>query len=216
MYSKPFLIKSGVIALTLILSAGSVAATEAEQALNDWLSHQTTQPVWSARVVQTRHLPALVQPLSSTGRVWFDHSDRFRWELGDPPRTIAIRNGDHLRVAYPQLDRVEHYFDNGPDEQTLRMALELLEVGAPSSSENFFSRYRLVNAAQDTNSWIFELGPRDATIGRMIASVQVQVARSDFLLLSTEIEFRDGARLRNDFDQHQFPEQFAPDLFHLD
>ncbi len=204
------------MAVALLLPIGSLATTEAEQALSDWLAHQKTRSIWSANVVQTRQLPALVQALSSTGKVWFDGAERFRWELGDPPRTIAIRNGNVLQVTYPQLDRVEHYHDQGPDEQTLRMALELLEVGAPAGAGEFLARYRLVDATQDADSWTFELSPLDADIRRMIASLQLQVARSEFLLLGTEIEFQDGTRLRNTFDQHLFPEQFPPELFELD
>jgi outer membrane lipoprotein-sorting protein len=70
---------------------------------------QTHIQTWSAEFVQTRRLKALTQPLNATGRVWFAAPNRFRWELGQPPQTIAVRNAQEMLVIYPKLKRAERY-----------------------------------------------------------------------------------------------------------
>src|SRR6185312_5318655 len=73
-------------------------ASDANPELTAWLNSQTNIQTWSAEVIQKRMLKSLTQPLTATGHVWFAAPDRFRWELGDPPETIAVRRPDQLLV----------------------------------------------------------------------------------------------------------------------
>src|SRR5216684_501252 len=77
--------------LFLALICGNLSAADSESALTMWLASQTNIQTWSAEVIQTRALKSLAQPLTATGRVWFAAPNRFRWELGTPPQTIALR-----------------------------------------------------------------------------------------------------------------------------
>ena len=55
----------------------------------------------------------LVEPfqtvLTESGKVWFAEPNRFRWELGHPPKTIAVRATDEMLLLYPLLKRAERY-----------------------------------------------------------------------------------------------------------
>src|SRR5438477_12655952 len=77
--------------------------------LTRWLNAQTNIQTWSADFVQTRTLKSLVQPLTATGHVWFAMPNRFRWELGNPAKTIAVRAPQELLIFYPRLKRVERF-----------------------------------------------------------------------------------------------------------
>ena len=66
-----------------------------------WIAVQTNLQSWSADFTQTRSLKVLAQPLISTGKVWVAPS-RFRWELGQPAQTIALRQPDQLVIIYPR------------------------------------------------------------------------------------------------------------------
>src|SRR5881296_2017055 len=55
-----------------------------------WLQAQTNIQTWSADVKQIRSLKTLLQPLTATGHVWFAAPNQFRWEIGQPPQTIAV------------------------------------------------------------------------------------------------------------------------------
>src|SRR6266478_607873 len=69
-------------------------ACGASSVLGAWLNSQTNIQTWSAELIQTRALKSLAQPLTATGHVWFAAPNRFRWELGNPAQTIALRQPD--------------------------------------------------------------------------------------------------------------------------
>src|SRR6266478_1010237 len=66
-------------------------AVAADALLTAWFNAQTNVQSWSAEVIQTRSLKTLTQPLIAHGRVWFAAPNRFRWEIGTPAKTIAVR-----------------------------------------------------------------------------------------------------------------------------
>jgi hypothetical protein len=139
-----------LIVMCVTTVAGSVFAETGEGsvvALRRWFDAQAEIRTWSADVVQTRSLISLARPLTSDGKVWFAGRDRFRWQLGDPPRTVAIRTADELLVVYPRLKQIERYPFTGDLDPAWRQILELLEVGFPSDEESFL---------RATSSW----GPR--------------------------------------------------------
>src|ERR1043165_9659598 len=77
--------------------------------VTEWVAAQTNIHSWTAEFVQTLSLRALTQPLTAAGRVWFAAPNRFRWELGTPPQTIALRQSEQMLVIYPKLKRAEKY-----------------------------------------------------------------------------------------------------------
>src|SRR5207247_8789439 len=103
------------------------------RSLSSWLTAQTNIQSWSADFVQTRTFKSLTQPLTATGHVWFAEPNRFRWELGHPPQTIAVRATTEMLVIYPRLKRVERYPLSGGQTGEWRDALALLETGFPRS-----------------------------------------------------------------------------------
>ena len=80
----------GVWCLAFGLSA-HVRAAEISPFLSRFLSAQTNLHTWSADLTQIRQLKTLTQPLVSTGHVWFAAPNKFRWEIGSPAQTIAVR-----------------------------------------------------------------------------------------------------------------------------
>src|SRR6185436_14406503 len=99
--------------------------------VNGWLSSQTNLQTWTADFLQTRTFRTLTQPLVATGHIWFATPNRFRWELGSPARTIAVRNADEMFVIYPRLKRAEKYPLGGSAPGEWRDMLSLLDAGFP-------------------------------------------------------------------------------------
>src|SRR5256885_4233656 len=117
----------------ICLATERMRAANADSVLAAWLNAQTNVQTWSASVIQTRTLKSLTQPLTATGHVWFAAPNRFRWELGAPPQTIALRQADQMLVVYPRLSRAEKYPLTGDHTGPWRDTLALLEAGFPSS-----------------------------------------------------------------------------------
>lgn len=96
-----------VAAFLLLWLTPAVRADDA--LLSRWFAAQAEIKTWSAELVQTRTLKALKDPLQTPGRVWFTLPNRFRWELGTPAQTIALREADAMVIVYPRLKRAERY-----------------------------------------------------------------------------------------------------------
>jgi outer membrane lipoprotein-sorting protein len=181
------------------LLSGHLIASDANSALSAWLKSQTNIQAWSAEVIQTRALKSLTQPLTATGQVWFAAPNRFRWELGNPPQTIAVRQAKQLLVIYPKLKRAEKYPLTGKGSGQWRDMLGLLEAGFPRSQSELESRFRIVS--QTTTNGVLEvtLQPRSPSARRMMPQIKIAFTTTDLSLRATELQFADGSTMRNDF-----------------
>src|SRR4051794_6532649 len=105
-----------------------LAAAAEKSALTAWMDAQTNIHTWSADCTQTRSFKTLTQPLTESGRVWFEQPNRFRWELGNPAKTIAVRDKGEMLLLYPRLKRVERYPLDASAPGPWRDVLALLEA----------------------------------------------------------------------------------------
>ncbi|MEO8429447.1 MAG: outer membrane lipoprotein carrier protein LolA [Verrucomicrobiota bacterium] len=176
-----------------------VRAANLNASVTAWLAAQANIQTWSANFTQTRMLKSLTQPLTGTGRVWFAAPNRFRWELGNPAQTIAVRQPDEMAVIYPRLKRIEKYPLTGAQNGPWKETLALLEAGFPRNQGELESRFRVLSA--DTTNGVCEIvmQPRAAGARRMMPQITVAFATNDFSLLATELRFADGSTMRNDF-----------------
>lgn len=179
------------------------AAADTNEFITAWLTAQANLRSWSADVTQTRTLRTLTQPLVARGRLWFVAPDRFRWELGQPPQTIAVRQPDQMLVIYPRLRRVERFPLNTDKPAPWKEMLSLLEAGFPRSAAEIEARFKIL-AITATNEVVeLALQPRPASARRLMPEVKLVFFAHDPSLLSTELLFADGSRLRNDFTNAQ-------------
>jgi outer membrane lipoprotein-sorting protein len=202
--------------LPLSVPAPAAAADPSVNLLDNWLAQQAQIRTWSAQVLQIRKLKSLARPLEAAGRVWFRQPNRFRWQLGDPPRTIAVRTADALTVIYPKLKQAERFPISGVSDPAWKQVLTLLEVGFPSDKETFYSRYDLIAAEQVDDTLHFELKPADKAARRLLKRLRLEVSAADYILLATELVFPDGSTMRNQFSNHQLNPTLDEKLFQVD
>jgi outer membrane lipoprotein-sorting protein len=178
-----------------------------------WLGSQTNLETWSADVIQSRSLKSLAHPITATGRVWFAAPNLFRWELGDPPQTIAVRQADHMSILYPRLRRVERYpLDDGRGGPW-RDALALIEAGFPRSQAELDSRFRLLAIDSTEQIHLVHLQPQTQSARRLMPRITLVLSRDPLELHATELEFADGSSMRNDFTNVTFNPVLDPGLF---
>ncbi len=190
----------------------STVAAETNSPFTAWLAAQPNIRTWSADFVQTRTLKSLVQPLTATGHVWFAAPDRFRWELGHPPQTIAIRELHDLYVVYPRLKRAERYPLSGATGQW-RDTLALLDAGFPRNEAEVESRYNVLALTNRDNTAEVILQPKSAAARRMMSQIRIAFSTQDDSLRATELHFADGSTLRNDFTNAVLNPELEDSLF---
>ena len=202
-----------LVGMLICLAQKPAIAADFNPVVSNWLRNQTNLQTWSADFVQTRALKSLTQPLISTGQVWFATPNRFRWELGQPAQTIALRQPEQMLVIYPKLKRVEKYPLSGTQAGPLRGALALLEAGFPQNHAELESHFTIRSTEVKDAVCELTLQPKSSTARRMMSQIKIAFGTNDFLLHSTELQFADGSTLRNDFKNPKLNEKLAETLF---
>ena len=190
--------------LILALIAGAITSAKAAElspVLASWLAGQTNIQSWSSDFVQTRRLKSLTQPLTALGHMWFAAPNRFRWELGQPAQTIAVRAPGELLILYPQLKRAEKFPLKAAKAGPWGDALSLLEADFPRSRTELEAQFDIVSQTVADHICQLVLQPKSAAARRMIPRLEIDFDTTDFLLRGTELQFADGSTMRNDF-QH--------------
>lgn len=186
------------------------AQTEAS-CVTGWLQAQTNVQTWAAAFKQTRTFKALKDPLTAKGRVWFAAPNRFRWELGEPAQTIAIRAENELVIIYPRLKRVERF----PLGQAgaWRDTLALLEAGFPRTEAGLRERYHIKSEKVVGEACEIVLEPKSPQARNLVRQISVTLDPGKYQLLGTAIVFADGSVMNNEFSQGQLNPQVPPEIF---
>ncbi len=192
------LVATCLLSLAIFLTSHTHAA-ETPLVLQKFLSAQTNLQSWSAELTQTRRLKTLTQPLVSTGHVWFAAPMRFRWEMGTPAQTIAVRNTNDLLVLYPRLKRVEKYPLTGERMGQWKETLALLEAGFPRSQADIEKLFKVLSTGQTNHVHYVALQPKSFSTRRVMPQITLAFGADDFQLRATELRFGDGSTMRNEF-----------------
>ena len=180
---------------------------------DQFLNVQTNLQSWSADFTQTRSLKVLAQPLVATGKVWVTAPGLFRWELGQPAQTIALRQPNQLLIIYPRLKRAEKYALSATPTGPLKDALALMDATLPRDQATMEERFRLLSAAETNSLLQMTLQPKSASARKFIGEILIAFRTNDFAIAVTELKFADGSILRNDFTNTVLNQPIAPELF---
>ena len=125
--------------------------------------------------------------------------NKFRWELGQPAKTIALRQEKEMFIIYPLLKRAERYPMGGNTPGEWSDMLALLDAGFPRDRAAFDARFRILSLTETNGSWLLGLQPASAFARKMMKEIRVGLATNDFSLTSNEMIFADGSSMRNEY-----------------
>lgn len=196
----------------LVLSNLPVRAADLVDA---WIAAQANLHTWTADTVQTRSFKTLAQPLVANGKVWVAVPNQFRWELGQPAQTIALRQPTELTIIYPRLKRAEKYSLAANQTGPWKDALALLEASFPRSRTNLEAQFQILVLTQTNGVANLTLQPRSAAARKFIARLEISFRVDDFSPVGTALEFSDGSSLRNEFSHSVLNPLLEPQLFEV-
>lgn len=189
-----------LLVVSLFFCFGNLAfAADTNAVLDGWFAAQGKLQSWSADFTQTRTLKALTQPLVAEGHVDFAMPGDFRWEIGRPARTIAVGDGHSMFVVYPLLKRAEQYPLGPNTPKQWRDMMSLLQAGFPHSRKEFEAQFQVRSLAETNGLWRLSVSPQSAFARQMMPELRLGLATNDYSLISTEMVFVDGSRMRSDF-----------------
>ncbi len=202
-------------AVWLIALALSAAEPSADL-LDRWFAAQQSLKTWRADFVQVRTLKALSNPLNTPGRAMFRAPNEFRWELGQPAQTIAIRGTNELVVLYPKLSRAERYPVNAEQAGRYKDLLVLLEAGFPRDRKSLEASFRIMKQTTTGEQHEVVMQPRSSNAKRLMPELKLVFRTGDLSLLSTEMVFSDGSTMKTEFKQPELNPKLEADLFSTD
>ena len=178
-----------------------------------WMNAQANIHTWSADFTQTRTLQSLSQPLTANGRLWFAEPNRIRWELGHPARNIAIIGPEGMLLVYPRLKRAERYPLTGGQGGQWGDVMKLLQAGFSRSRADLEAQYNILDQQVMGDVCEVTLQPKSAAARRMMPQIKIGFSTKDFTLRSSELQFADGSKLRNDYTNSQLNPKIDESLF---
>lgn len=198
--------------MALTLSADEPSA----DLLDRWFAAQQSLKTWRADFVQVRTLKALSNPLNTPGRAMFHAPYEFRWELGQPAQTIAIRGMNEMVVLYPKLSRAERYPVNAEQAGRYKDLLVLLEAGFPRDRKSLEASFRIMKQTTTGEQHEVVMQPRSSNAKRLMPELKLVFRTGDLTLLSTEMVFSDGSTMKTEFKQPELNPKLEADLFSTD
>ncbi|SRR5581483_5611041 len=191
--------KKNLMVVLAIFALQNIFAADANSVLNNWFAAQAKVKTWSADFMQIRSFKVLTQPLTTRGKIYFSEPNDFRWQLGDPVQTVAIRHDDEMFVVYPLLKRAEKYPMGASAPQQLRDTLSLLQAGMPRTQKEFESQFQIKSLVETNGNWQMTLQPKSQGARQMLPELKIMLATNDFSLASTTLVFADGSMMENDY-----------------
>jgi len=200
-------------ALGILCAAQPVLAADTNAVLNGWFAAQKDVRTWSADFTQTRRLKTLTQPLVTAGRLSFAAPNDFRWELGQPAQTIALRHESEMFLIYPRLKRAERYSLGAAAPREMRDAMSLLNAGFPNNRQEFEAQFQILQITETNGVWQLSLQPRSKFARQWMPELRLGLSSSNFSLTATELTFADGSSMRSDFTNAVMNPTLSTNLF---
>lgn len=159
------------LVLSLCLLTLSCAAQGLPPVFEKWTADQKNVGDIQVTFQQTRSTPVLKEPAKSEGRFWKMQDGRFRWELGSPPTTTLLFNGekaflkDGKDAAWQTLD---------PDDRRARAWIRFLdgrEMDAASLTENFTVKV----TQQEAKFATITLVPKPLLVKKYLKQIDLQI-----------------------------------------
>lgn len=106
---------------TLIATFVFTVATSAEEVndfLSRWKAAEASRGDFHVQFTQEVSSPALAKPSSTQGQLWRFTDGSFRWQLGQPPKSMLIRNEKKVRYwearsnAWKDIDPSDRRFQS--------------------------------------------------------------------------------------------------------
>ncbi len=168
--------------------------------LQEWMGRQAAIRTLHGRFKQERQLRTIRRPLVSEGRFWFAAPEQFRWEVGDPPKMVAIKTGaDELVVTEPQKGSVERFDLTVPERADAAQRLGLFQPGMMSSWPEFQETFRVSDLTRAGDLITAELRMQDARMALAVLRLEMIIDTRYDSVRAFEMFFRDGSSVKISF-----------------
>ena len=184
--------------------------------LRRWLARQEELRTLQADFTQTRSYKNLRDPIAAPGHLWFSAPGAFRWELGDPPKTVVLRKGENYYVIQPGKKRAERTPTSALSQPGNARRMPMIDFPFAKNFEDFNARFEVVSVSTEGKRCHLEVLPRDAQARNALAAIRIDFDTDTGHLLAFEFVTRDGSSMRNEFSNVRVNQKIDPRQFDYD
>lgn len=170
----------------------------------------------SADFLQTRALKTLKSPLAIKGRFWFASPDRFRWQLGDPPKTIIIGSRSGATILHPLKKRAEKVAFSSPNAAGASEFLGLMQLNSSRSLEEFQKHMHILSLKPIGPHCRVEMLPKDAAAAKGLSALCLDFDPATGHWIGFEVVTKEGSSLRTEFSNVQLNTKLDGRIFECD
>ena len=181
-----------------------------------WLAKQEELRTLQADFTQTRSYKNLRDPLAAPGRLWYSAPGSFRWEVGDPAKTIVLRKGEDYFVITPGKRRAERTPTAVLNRPGGGGRAPIVDFPFAKNFEDFNRRFETVAVTTQGTRCHLEILPRDSQARNALAAVRIDFDTDTGHLASFEFVTRDGSSLRNEFSNVRTNARIDPRQYDYD
>lgn len=179
-----------VLILALQVTVGAQTAVDTKP-LHIWLKKQEDIRSIQATFTQTRTLPSLRNPISTTGQLTIQKPNRFRWELGNPASTMAICDGTSTYLLDMQKMRARKIGIDDPASKPF----SLMASQAFENKDSFHNTFHIQQQTLADDLFQYHLILRDAAAAKHLREVILSISRNGDIK-AMEMVLSDQSRIK--------------------
>jgi len=201
-----------------ILSARSADETIDVTPIKSWIEKQSKAKSIYSEFEQQRKLRALKKPITSPGRFWFEAPGSFRWELGEPAKTIAVqKEKEELLILEPQKMKGKRYSFEKLQEEGKARGIEFMEAGFPSTYADFEKNFKVLSVTLNANgAYEAEVAIRDRKTSIALRKMIFFIDSKSYALRGVHLRFRDSSTITTTFSKTKVNPDIPSSTFTVD
>lgn len=198
------------------LSASSPAGDLDLSLLETCLAAQKKIRSISAEFTQTRALRTLKSPIAIKGRFWFSSPDKFRWELGDPAKTIVIGSRQGATILQPLKKRAEKVSFDSPRATGAADLIRMMEMNKNQTVDDFQKHMRVLSLKNIGPHCRLEMLPKDPDAAKGLSALFLEFHPATGNWVAFEFVTKEGSSMRTEFTHVQLNPKLDSHIFDCD
>lgn len=207
------------ISLALMMGSAVVRGDDAADAVaGQWLNSAAKVKTLTVQFAQERKLRTLNRALVRQGKLWFQRSGDFRWQIDEPPSLIGIKTADSPLQWIDTKARTIRTTATKADGSAADPAMEIMQGLLSADTAKFAAQFRILSAktAESPGAWDIELDPRDRRTSIAVKTIELRVTPETGALHFFSVFMRDGSTLTTRVLQAQTDQPIPPAAFTFD
>ncbi len=151
----------------------SLPPNEVKGLLERIRAQRANAPQVQADFQEEKEVHLMKEPISSTGKVWFQKPNKFRREVQGSSPSITVSDGQQLWIYYPKFQSAEHYSlgKHSPLDAGLAALTAALNL------ENVENSYHISARQLDLpgTGYELQLAPRNPSLKRLLKTFNIRM-----------------------------------------